>query len=363
MEDKFAKKSELTFGEPYRVRQNKTHEFFYCSRCHKNRRTNPIYYADSDRNRLFCADCYSHMLSAGIRDAKKSAEELPEGTTLYIGKNEHKCAPEGPSEFEEKLYRLSDGKGGHATVCLLQCKKCGSLVIRGNKYNAGLYVKYNVVSSKQKAREDKRAQIVEDRVVRSQRPAYRPILVTDFLTRTTIKACAAASHDIEDIQVAVKVLHKNYTVTVEIVPALHCKTCNKYYLLETEYLELKAKGILLCNVVEQSYWSSSQKSGFYITNQESLLHKMGYSVSANNSLHVSERHAILRAALDNGLLTKAEILSHLDYLIRRSRNQSTLNAAVEKWKDDREYIRGLSKNATRVYYEAKTIIHRSRKEV
>ncbi len=86
---------------------------------------------------------------------------------------------------------------------------------------------------------------------------------------------------------------------------------------------------------------------------------MGYSVSANNSLLMSERHAILRAALDNGLLAKAEILSHLDYLIRRSRNQSTLNAAVEKWKDDREDVRGLSKNTAGVFYEASKIVHRS----
>ena len=118
MEDKIAKKSESAFGEPYRVRQNKTHEFFYCSRCRKNRRTNPVYYADSDKNHLFCADCYSQMLSAGIREAKKSAEELPEGTTLYAGKKAHRCSPEGPNEFEDKLYKVVDGRGGSATVSL-----------------------------------------------------------------------------------------------------------------------------------------------------------------------------------------------------------------------------------------------------
>lgn len=79
---------------------------------------------------------------------------------------------------------------------------------------------------------------------------------------------------------------------------------------------------------------------------------------ADSDKIMSERHSILRAALDNGLLTKAEILSHLDYLIRRSRNQAALNTAVEKWKDDREYVRGLSKNAEGVYYEAGRIVHR-----
>ena len=363
MKDKIAKKSESAFGEPYRVRKNKVHEFFYCSKCLKDRRTNPIYYADSNPNRLFCAECYSHMLTARIRDAQKNAEDLPEGTTLYVGKKEHKCVPEGPGEFEEKAYRLSDGKGGFYTVCLLRCKKCGELIVRGNKYNLGLYVKYNVVSSKKKAIEDKRTQTDVERKIRYTAPSSKTIAVSEFLTRVTLNKCSGEGHIIEDIQVAVKVLHKDYSVTVEIVPALFCRTCHKYYLLESIYQELKATGILLCNVVEQSYWSSSKKNEFFITNQESLLHKMGYNVSANNSLLMSERHAILRAALDNGLLTKAEILSHLDYLIRRSRNQTALSAAVEKWKDDREYVRGLSKNATGVYYEAKKIVHRSRKKV
>lgn len=360
MEDKIAKKSEASFGEPFRVRQNKSHEFFYCSKCRKNRRTNPIYYPDSDKRQLICSDCYGKMLSAKHNEAKKVAEVLPEGTTIYFGKKAHRCDSEGESGFEEKYYKLLDDKGGATTVCLYQCKKCGQLIVRGSKYNARLYVKYNVVSSKQKAQEDRRAQFEAGRKIRVDVPSYRRIAVSEFLTRITIKNCFAANHDIEDIQAAVKVLRPNYTVTEEIVPALFCKTCNRYYLLESVYQELREKGILLCNVVEQGYWSSSKKREFYITNQESLLHKMGYNVSANNNLTQSQRCAILKAALDNGLLTKAEILSHLDYLIRRSVGRENLSAAAEKWKQDREFIRGTQKDGSRAYYEAKKIVHRSR---
>ncbi len=42
-----------------------------------------------------------------------------------------------------------------------------------------------------------------------------------------------------------------------------------------------------------------------------------------------------------GILSKAEVSSHLDYLIKRSKNNPSLRNAVSKWQDDREYVNGI----------------------
>ena len=42
-----------------------------------------------------------------------------------------------------------------------------------------------------------------------------------------------------------------------------------------------------------------------------------------------------------GILSKAEVCSHLDYLIKRSKNNPSLRNAVSKWQDDREYVNGI----------------------
>lgn len=359
---KNAKKSEDLLGEKYQKEPNSEHEFFYCNKCKKNRRTNPIYYPESDASVSICAECYSKMLATAMDNERKNAEPLPEGTIIYFGKKGHKCN-DSKKELEYGYYKLHPDSENPVTVALYRCKSCGNLIIAGNKYNPITYHHYKIVSSKQAALKVQQEKLQTELSERSQmlHPKYLPIATTDFLTRTTIKRCVSAQHDIEDIQAGVKVLRKDYTVVTEVVPALYCKTCNKYYLLETEYLSLKNKGILLCNIVEQKYWVSHTKNEFFIRNPESLLHKMGYNVSRSTNLYQSERHAILRAALDNNLLTKAEVLSHLDYLIRRSQGQSALTEAVNKWKQDREFVYGLNKGGQGDYYRARTIIHKSRR--
>ena len=188
---------------------------------------------------------------------------------------------------------------------------------------------------------------------------FKRIKYTDVLTRSTIRECTNKNHKLTDIDVEIMVLRHDYNIVKKTVPAIRCKSCEKYYILENEYQRLDSLGTILCNVVEKNYWTSTNRDqDFLISNGESLLHKMGYNVNAYNNVPKSIRWMILRAAFENRLLTKGEIMSHLNTLISRGKARRSFRFAVEKWEMDLEYVRGLSINTeSNVTYRVNSITH------
>ena len=361
MSDRIVGQSMAVFGKPYRVAVNTSHKKRYCNLCEKEKNTSLFYYPDGEESQLICESCYRELYLNTRKILMKAKETLPVGTTIING-GKISCCISCKGMLEKQYYRIiNSGKHPLTIACLYKCVACGRLFTVANNYDPNMFGNYNVVIAKGETKNKQNNLTLTERAPQSVASPYRSIEVTEFLTRASLKRCSSNNHIIEDIQAGVKVLHKDYSVTVELVPAFYCKTCKKYYLLESDYLKLDDSGILLCNVVEQRYWNTHGKGNgfYYITNQESLLHKMGYNVSASNGLSHNARAAILRAALENGLLSKADILSHLDYLIQRSINSATLSTAVEKWKQDREYVQSLSKHNSRVYINANTIVHNS----
>lgn len=86
----------------------------------------------------------------------------------------------------------------------------------------------------------------------------------------------------------------------------------------------------------------------YHLNSESILHKVGYNVSDKENLSQEERRNILKNIIESGLLTRSQVSSHLDYLIRRSKGQKRLRRAIEKWTSDRKFISELKLNLNSV---------------
>lgn len=72
---------------------------------------------------------------------------------------------------------------------------------------------------------------------------------------------------------------------------------------------------------------------------ESRLHRYGYNVSSVKGLTSKQREVILSCIIDNKIMSKTEICSHLDYLIKRSSNVARLQEALTKWENDRRFVR------------------------
>lgn len=160
----------------------------------------------------------------------------------------------------------------------------------------------------------------------------------DFITRVNVFKCTSDNHKLVDIKCRVKVLSESGNVDTYVVPGAYCQTCDRYFMLDTEYKRLKQKGILICKVVEKEFWLNNGKQNDFNLNQESLLHMMGYNVSQQANLSKEQRWGILELIVDEEILTIMEIRSHLNWLIRRNQNNRNFDDARCKWQMDCEHL-------------------------
>ena len=56
-------------------------------------------------------------------------------------------------------------------------------------------------------------------------------------------------------------------------------------------------------------------------------------------LTAEQRHAILENLVDQSILSKQGIVSYLDTFIFRGSSKPNMRIAVEKWKEDKKYMR------------------------
>ena len=130
------------------------------------------------------------------------------------------------------------------------------------------------------------------------------------------------------------------------VKGAYCRDCDRYYILDTDYQRLKEKGILVCKVVEEEFWLDREKgNGYDNLSQESILHMLGYNVNAQKNLSKEQRWRLLEIIVDEGVLTATEVRSHINWLIRRSKNINNLNDARLKWEADVEHISNYAKKS------------------
>lgn len=153
------------------------------------------------------------------------------------------------------------------------------------------------------------------------------------------KKCVYKEHTFVNIKAMIKVLTTGNRVEDIIIPAVHCKECNQYIILKSDFKSIKQKGTLLCRVIDETpeYIAKHQKSSYSGT--ESKVHRLGYNVIKQGYNYTfAQRKIILANILENYGITQHEILSMLDINIARKINLPNYIDAVEKWKQDREFV-------------------------
>lgn len=272
-----------------------------------------------------------------LRKGAEPIVRIKQGEELYlIPAKEHSC--KGQPFIESIRAQLFD----ESMQSCLRCKTCGKIFIRSDNYDRVLeYNKkndnyYNVIRNIRKSRSS-----VQTKIIRGGKAT---VSAKDYLIRTTVMHCASRGHELRDITAVVRILKRTGTIEERKIPAAYCKTCDQYYILEADYLKLREAGIPICKVVTIELFQEIQ-SGVSNLNEESILHSLGYNVNAQENLSESERCSILKVVMDENIMTKAEVLSHLDYLIRRSGNRDSLKIAKSKWEHDRCYVEGYGRSS------------------
>ena len=143
------------------------------------------------------------------------------------------------------------------------------------------------------------------------------------------------SHKVVSVQLTVIANSKKYVFDAE-----YCPTCDKYMLSRDElkryvklYHSFPVKTRPFSSTEESN--ESERYSGY---NEQSKLRMLGYTVSSAEDLPAWKRREILQYAIESGIMTRSEIQRFLTSLIEERKNRPNMENAIEKWKDDLNYI-------------------------
>ena len=185
-----------------------------------------------------------------------------------------------------------------------------------------------------------------------------------YLTRIRKIPCHGKKHNVIKFYAVANATFKRHPDHHLVrFPAYYCQECDRIMIKEPVYQEIRNDCRLLCNVVNESFWTpklSPQHTNKHFVatfgNEESILHILGYNVNAQIGLTTPQRHAILRQIIINGQLSQGQIEHHLRYLIRRNRSNRKFRRAIEKWLADLNYVSRLDVNYSRIPIQAMRIL-------
>lgn len=142
------------------------------------------------------------------------------------------------------------------------------------------------------------------------------------------------------------------TKSMQPITVLYSKSQNKYFLNSQTYEEYRKKYGLPFVVVK---YAKLGKTGALNLCGESELRAYGYSVSQRAGLSRNERQALLANLIDNGLVTKARIITYLELMIDLNWGKDRLDSACAAWMEDKEYVLAYHMNDQRSILVAEVI--------
>lgn len=196
---------------------------------------------------------------------------------------------------------------------------------------------------RRRALEVRKKNPIEDKTVKKPVPKIQHhgnnIEAKDFVVRRTAFKCRYNNHSLQNIVGVVKIIDKYGDVKEAKVTAGYCRECNTFFIMESVYQSLKMKGTPVCRVSdEKAYMTGTVFTNGMELAPESVLMQYGYTVSQEDELTSSRRRKILALMIDNGILTKNEVIGYLDFFVNQRKNQHRFEKAIEKWESDREFV-------------------------
>lgn len=123
-------------------------------------------------------------------------------------------------------------------------------------------------------------------------------------------------------------------------PAFHLEGSNDYYIFDEDFISIENYGTPLCRRVDYDVYVRQRETDNDYSHlaEEGLLHSLGYNVDARVNLSEEQRHGVLAFAIESGFMSKDQVISFLDWLAHRGRNNYNLREAISKWREDRSWI-------------------------
>lgn len=160
----------------------------------------------------------------------------------------------------------------------------------------------------------------------------------DVIVLSNITSCTTKEHRLNDVLVQIPVFNVDGSISFIKLNISYCNTCNKYIMLKNDFKQIE--GIIACKVIDQTVTrTGNDNDDIEIKQYESVLYQYGYNVKTKDNLSDKQRHLILAAVVESGILTREQICSHLDTLIERGDKIEKWKLATQKWKQDRHFVK------------------------
>lgn len=123
------------------------------------------------------------------------------------------------------------------------------------------------------------------------------------------------------------------------------KRQNKYFINEESYRQYRLRyGLPYVHLVADEY-DGDMDYGNLRKNSE--LNLYGYTVAKTAEMSTGERQRLLQQLMDNGLMSKHQIVNHLEWLIHRQSRRVKMEDACDCWREDLRFVNSYRLNAQR----------------
>ena len=161
--------------------------------------------------------------------------------------------------------------------------------------------------------------------------------IYDIIVLSNITRCSSLNHKIKDVKICVPVLQENGNVSHITICASYCFDCKRYTILKDAFNRIE--GVILCQIIDETkQYDKDNNTEFEVEQNQSILYRYGYNVKSKQNLSQKQRQIILASLVESNILTRTEIINHLNTLIDRGSKIPNWKDATQKWKQDKYYV-------------------------
>lgn len=120
----------------------------------------------------------------------------------------------------------------------------------------------------------------------------------------------------------------------------YCSKCRRFYISYAEYMNYmeKYKALITRIVLVNENGNEADANYFAV---ESTLKLCGYTVSQERGFTAEDRARLLSNMIYNGIVSKSEVIQHINWLIHMNGKKAANFIAKEKWEEDLNFVRNL----------------------